>query len=697
VLLEEDILKLEELGLERFADANAVAFMDAAAAVPTAALSKRLKFLTADGQRATPLEQEALLGTNDLLDVNFIDRCRLARRCVGRIRVQGPGRGGWATGFLIAPGIILTNHHVFSDAASVSTSRIGFDYWYDIAGHKPDIVDEFDFDPDRFFVSDPDLDFAVIAVAPQSRDGANIMSRKFLRLIPESGKVKAGDYVTIFQHPEGVPMQVALRENEVVRTDPNEPFIWYRADTAHGSSGAPVLNDSFQVVALHASGRIKRDGDLYVLSDGRRTAVREGLTEQEVVWEANVGFRVSRICARLLALTQSQLPAQLATIEAAMREGDIMSAMIDKVSGDGPPTPLPPPADHNRGAEKMPPSTNPDAGSTVTIPLNLQISISAGGVAAVQTPVGGTGIVEEAFEMRTPVIYDSLETRPGFKRKLLGGQVNAPMPVVTAAGREILAPLIGSAAHELKYRHFSVWMHRERRLALFTASNVDWRSRPKTVEGKSTSRDSLAGWPPNNRFAELWVDDPRMEARFQLPDGFYTDDRGAFDKGHLVRRDDVCWGSTFAEIQMANGDTFHVTNCSPQTKPFNQSAAGRENWGDLENTVAKLTAKDAQAACIYAGPIFAPDDRWFRGNVAGSPARIQIPSRYWKIVVVKEAGAFQSFGFILDQDIRAITETEFAVTAEWMAAWKPVKAIESLMRGWLDFAALKAVDQHAER
>lgn len=691
-------MKLEDLGLERFAGANPIAPPLATATVPTAALSKRLKFLTADGQRATPLEQEALLGTNDLLDVNFIDRCRLARRCVGRIRVQGPGRRGWATGFLIAPGIVITNHHVFPDAASVSTSRIGFDYWYDISGREPDVVDEYDFDPDRFFVSNPDLDFAAVAVSPRSRDGANIMSRKFLRLIPESGKVKVGDYVTIFQHPDGVPMQVALRENEILRTDPDEAFIWYQADTAHGSSGAPVLNDSFQVVALHASGRIKREGDNFVLTDGRHVNVLEGLTEQDVVWEANVGFRVSRICVELLSLTQAQWPNQLPMIEAAMREGDIMSEMIERVSGASPSHVPPQPIDRNAGAIKMPQNADAKAGSTVTIPLNLQISLSAGGLTAASAPVSvDTGFVDEAFEMRTPVIYDSLETRPGFKRKFLGGQVNAPMPVITAAGRDVLAPLIGSTDHELKYRHFSVWMQRERRLALFTASNVDWRNRPKVVEGKSTSRDSLAGWPPNNRFAELWVDDPRLEARFQLPDSFYTDDKGAFDKGHITRRDDVCWGTTFAEIQMANGDTFHVTNCSPQTKPFNQSSQGADNWGDLENAVAKLTKRDGQAACLYAGPVFAPDDRWFRGKIAGSAARIQIPSRYWKIVVVKEAGAFQSFGFILDQDIRAITETEFSVTAEWMAAWKPIREIEALMRGWLDFAALEAVDQHADR
>ena len=108
-------------------------------------------------------------------------------------------------------------------------------------------------------------------------------------------------------------------------------------------------------------------------------------------------------------------------------------------------------------------------------------------------------------------------------------------------------------ATSLKYQHFSVWMQRERRLALFTAANVDWRNRKKVVEGKSTARKALSGFPATGLVAELWAEDPRLDAAHQLPDVFYSEDRGAFDKGHIVRRDDVCWGDTYADIQTANG------------------------------------------------------------------------------------------------------------------------------------------------
>jgi endonuclease G len=702
-------MKLTSLDLDLFESEASTAEPVPSGSPSADAVARRFKFLTADGQSATPLEQEALMGTNDLLDVHFLDRCLLARRCVGRIGLRGGGRQGWATGFLIAPGLILTNHHVFPTADSVASSTIGFDYWFDVAGHPPADPDDFELRADLFYVSDKDLDFAVVGVRDRSLAGAAIAERRFLRLIAESGKVREKDFVTILQHPNGVPMQIALRENEVVRASEHDPYLWYKADTAHGSSGAPVFNDSFQVVALHANGRIKREGGRYVLSAGGTTDSLDGLRESDVVWEANVGFRISRIAARLLDLAGAQWPARVADIEAAMRGGDIMSATIGALEHRDSPTGTVQPVasrpepllgiEEEAVMEDQPVSSARRSGSEVVIPLELRISLEVAGQGAGRVAVQAGGLPAspletEAFEMRTPFIYDELGQRPGFNPRFLDSDRDVPMPEVTPDGLRVLAPLLGDAGTELKYRHFSVWMQRERRLALYTAANVDWRKRRKVVDGKATSRDGLAGWPPDNKYLELWVEDPRMEPRFQLPDIFYTEDRSAFDKGHIVRRDDVCWGERFEEIQMANGDTFHVTNCSPQVKPFNQGQYGQENWGDLEAAIADVTKTEVEAACIFAGPIFSPTDRWFRGKDKSGPARIQIPDRFWKIVVVKGERDFEAYGFILGQDVTGITEAEFYVTAEWKAAWKPVTTVAAAMRGWLNLDALAAIDKH---
>ena len=59
-------------------------------------------------------------------------------------------------------------------------------------------------------------------------------------------------FVNIIHHPLRGATEVSLRCNEVVAVEPLR--IYYLADTEDASSGAPVFNDDWQVVALHRSG-----------------------------------------------------------------------------------------------------------------------------------------------------------------------------------------------------------------------------------------------------------------------------------------------------------------------------------------------------------------------------------------------------------------------------------------------------------
>ena len=43
---------------------------------------------------------------------------------------------GYATGFLIGPGVLLTNHHVFGEALEARNSLADFDYELDINGNE---------------------------------------------------------------------------------------------------------------------------------------------------------------------------------------------------------------------------------------------------------------------------------------------------------------------------------------------------------------------------------------------------------------------------------------------------------------------------------------------------------------------------------------------------------------------------------
>jgi V8-like Glu-specific endopeptidase len=65
--------------------------------------------------------------------------------------------------------------------------------------------------------------------------------------------VKEHERVNIIQHPEGDPMKAVMTQNYVVR-DMSNSRVQYVADTMEGSSGSPVFNRKWEVVALHHSG-----------------------------------------------------------------------------------------------------------------------------------------------------------------------------------------------------------------------------------------------------------------------------------------------------------------------------------------------------------------------------------------------------------------------------------------------------------
>lgn len=654
-------------------------------------LARRESFLIADGQTATALEREALLGTNDLVEWNFLDRCMCVSRPVCRVIVPQPAGTLRATGFLIAPGVLLTNHHVLADANAARSATIEFGYRYNIAG-EIGTVEIFDLAPAEFFVADPGLDFAAVAVAPRSRNGVGIGDFSFLRLHAQTGKLTVGDFVTILQHPDGEPLQIALRENKITELDPNKPVIWYHADTAHGSSGAPVLNDSFQVVALHASGRIKRENGKIVLRNGKFADSEEGLTDADVIWEANMGIRVSQLAPAIGGLAAARFPNYADLLKKALLGGDVLASAIEAARSQAR---APSNVDTPRESESRLSTLRLADNRDLVIPLQVRVSVGAPGGAAVTSGTSlrsALGDVLEAFKMQIPVIYDDLPHRKGYDPNFLqlGGGRKIALPKLTAAGKQVAAKLIGKSSYELKYHKFSVFMHKDRRLALFTAANVDWSDAAKKINGEKPTRRELTGIADDFTI-EQWVLDERIDAAHQLPDRFYNDDGKAFDKGHLVRREDVCWGKTFEDIQKANGDTYHVTNCTPQAEPFNRSGSGDDNWGDFENEVGKQSKKEK--LILFSGPVLDPKDRWFRGLDDNGNLRIQVPRRFWKIVVAKGANGPEAFGFVLEQDVIAITEKEFVVSPTWKTHQKKISTIAGYLRGWLDLAALQAIEK----
>ena len=93
--------------------------------------------------------------------------------------------------------------------------------------------------------------------------------------------VKVGDRVNIIQHPGGGPKQIALSHNVVVSVD--DQRVRYLTDTDYGSSGSPVFDEQWRVVALHHSWGTEREPGLkqwYVRNEGIHiNTIIEGLAK----------------------------------------------------------------------------------------------------------------------------------------------------------------------------------------------------------------------------------------------------------------------------------------------------------------------------------------------------------------------------------------------------------------------------------
>ncbi|MFV9457108.1 DNA/RNA non-specific endonuclease [Rhodococcus sp. NM-2] len=190
---------------------------------------------------------EKIINTADFVGVRYLDDGAAAARSIGRVNIRD-ARGtlqGYGTGFLVSPTLLLTNHHVLPNADTARSSVIEFDYQDGIDG-KPHPVQMFPLDPGRFYLADRDRDFALVAVGAEP---GTLAQFGFNPLIQAEGKAVIGEFVTIVQHPRGEKKQIALRENRIV--DIPERFLHYSADTEPGSSGSPVFNDQWEVVALH--------------------------------------------------------------------------------------------------------------------------------------------------------------------------------------------------------------------------------------------------------------------------------------------------------------------------------------------------------------------------------------------------------------------------------------------------------------
>jgi len=196
----------------------------------------------------------------------YLEQALEAARSVGLVGFKHSN--ATATCFLVGPQLILTNHHVFESAADAAEGHVQFGYRELFNG---DLTDPpvFDCDPAALFVTNEALDYSLVALAASP-------GLPYLKL-RHGDATELESHIAIIQHPDGAPLQVASRDNSLVWQ--SAQALQYLTNTEYGSSGAPVFNDYWRVIALHS----KRVQDPAV--SGRE------------VWYRNQGTRVSAILA----------------------------------------------------------------------------------------------------------------------------------------------------------------------------------------------------------------------------------------------------------------------------------------------------------------------------------------------------------------------------------------------------------------
>ncbi|MBN2001902.1 MAG: trypsin-like peptidase domain-containing protein [Anaerolineae bacterium] len=238
----------------------------------------------------TPAHRELekmLVNTNSFLNIaEWRERLGAVEGRVCRVEIQNSPYG---TGFLLGPDLVMTNYHVVKSVIEGTQGQqpgdvsLRFDYkrladgtilnqgkvYGVLAGNGDWLVDHSPYSPVdleagtiKSGLPAPDqLDYALLRV--DGAPGDEAIGEKSEPGAPPRGwiEVKEAPYdfppgtpLFIVQHPKGAPLQLALDTKAVIGVNANNTRVTYRTNTEPGSSGSPVFDQNWNLVALHHSG-----------------------------------------------------------------------------------------------------------------------------------------------------------------------------------------------------------------------------------------------------------------------------------------------------------------------------------------------------------------------------------------------------------------------------------------------------------
>lgn len=617
----------------------------------------------------------------DFVGIEFLTRGRLAANTVGRV-VFKTGRAQ-GSGFLVGPGLFLTNNHVISSAEMASQLVVEFDYENDGLGAMLPVT-TFAFNPDKCFINAPTagLDFALIAIGTRLSGAKPLQAFGFNPLSDARDKHALGEFANIIQHPQGQAKQLVVRENNLISRDETKDVLHYLADTDSGASGSSVCNSEWEPIALHHWGSPALEV-VDLLGQPLRSDVNEGIRISSIVRQ------IKQWAPALQGANGESVRGLLETWAALPRSGPVApSAGPEFIQTGHAEAPTQPAGGvQHRIAD--------DGAITWTLPLEFSVRMPFGpatdpaaqrsGTQAAAVQARGTAsatsgkpqVHQTAEAAKAATTGADFHDRGGYEPGFITGFV-VPLPQAGKAGYRLSlnawAPR-DDDPHELPYHHFSIVMNADRALCAVTACNIDGRRivHINRDTGAATENPSLGQLQLNAESAggaeatDAFRPDPRIPLSEQMHKKHYdrqqvpghilppkprddapkpakhayyeaVSERTArmLQKGHVTLRSDPAWG-TVDEARRAESDTFFYTNVAPQFGFFNQGSAidepgskGKLRWRALETYVLRNAITARQRVCVFAGPVFKDTDPQYRFGT-------KVPMQFWKIAVWKDA------------------------------------------------------------
>lgn len=598
-------------------------------------LTKRREMIMASGHEPVDFAYERAIGKNDSVYSNFIELIFEAKKKVGRVVVKnGLEIAGYATGFMVSENLLLTNWHVFKMEQDVNTSVIQFNYELDRVGNPSKSI-SFNLSPATFFYSFKDLDYCLVAIEPTDISGKfGLEDIGYIQIDPSLGKLGDEDVelLNIIHHPGGDYKQLSIRENKFTKILPTT--LWYESDTAQGSSGSPVFNDQWQIVALHHMGVAKKDDHgNYLDKFGNIIPVVDNQIDiSNIHWIANEGIRISVIRNHLqLMFPNSPIISKLINPPALSN-----NSVVNNITDDAEQTNQTPIAMKNSVNISIP-------SDLINNQKTINVNITSKDVFGAQKIEGSriqpanllsTDMDDETLKLERSMDYSACR---GYRSDFLGDDFRVPIPKPLSSVSNYIARILNSRAYILKYYKFSVIFNDFKKMPFISAINVDGDEDKRKDETKRV---------------DDWIRDTRIELDCQLNDKFYA--KSGFDRGHLSRREDANWGDDKYEAKRNADLTCVHTNACPQVPELNRSNRSGL-WGKLEKIVLekgaiKENGKTGKIS-VFSGPVFKDSDPIYKG--------VKIPMEFYKVILWKtDANKLKATAFKLSQS-ELVEEIDF--------------------------------------